>query len=89
MTTLRADEFLQPPPKPKSRGRVVRNGEDFNEKTHAAAGERARAMYAEYLAGKHVCTIAFEFGITRDHVDRVLRAQRKLHDEACIQGPAK
>ena len=81
---LSPNEFL-PAPKPTSKGRIVTHGEPMLT-TKEAVVSRYEQIYAEHQGGKHVATIAFERGLTKFHIKRIIR---NMERGCYIQGPAK
>ena len=54
--------------------------------TKEAVVSRYEQIYAEHKSGKHICTIAFERGLTKFHIKRIIR---NMERGCYIQGPAK
>ena len=81
---LSPNEFL-PAPKPTTKGRIVSHGDPMLT-TREITIQKYEQIVAEHKAGKHVATIAFERGLTQQHIKRVIS---EMERGCYIQGPAK
>ena len=81
---LSASEFL-PAPKPTSKGRIVSHGDPMIT-TREATIQKYEQIVAEHKDGKHIATIAFERGVSQQHIKRVIS---EMERGCYIQGPAK
>ena len=81
---LSASEFL-PAPKPTSKGRIVSHGDPMIT-TREQTIQKYEQIVAEHKDGKPLAAIAFERGLTKQHIRRVIS---EMERGCYIQGPAK